>query len=85
MNLKIDWSQDFTIYFDHNGDFIWLACLEKWLETIVNFLVSQQQQWTIEKDKTGNLHMDYFKLYIIFEKNDDTTLNIMSFHMYFCF
>ena len=23
--------------------------------------------------------------YIIFEKNDNTTLNIMSFHMYFCF
>ena len=29
--------------------------------------------------------MDYFKLYIIFEKNDDTTLNKTLFHIYFCF
>ena len=37
------------------------------------------------KEKIGNLHMDYFKLYIIFEKNDDTTLNKTLFHIYFCF
>ena len=29
--------------------------------------------------------MDYLKLYIIFEKNDDTTLNKTLFHIYFCF
>ena len=39
----------------------------------------------VGKEKIGNLHMDYLKLYIIFEKNDDTTLNKTLFHIYFCF